>query len=184
MFAAILICLFLYFFLFKQKTAYEMRISDWSSDVCSSDLRSWRIGRNVLVRTDSGGGTHEFLDYCHRRRLGYSIGFTLTDDIVTAMDTHLSDRDWAPAYDADGQVRPGAWVVEVTGITELSGWPPGMRLLVRKERPHPGAQLRFTDRDGLRLTAFVTNTSRGQLPDLELRHRRRARCEEIGRAHV
>ncbi len=29
----------------------------------------WRAGRKVLVRTDSGGGTHEFLDYCHRRRL-------------------------------------------------------------------------------------------------------------------
>src|SRR3546814_10591078 len=34
-----------YFFFFKQKTAYEMRISDWSSDVCSSDLhRRWRLG--------------------------------------------------------------------------------------------------------------------------------------------
>ncbi len=43
---------------------------------------------------------------------------------------------------------------------------------------HPGAQLRFTDRDGLRLTAFVTSTCRGQLPDLELGHRRRARCED------
>lgn len=139
---------------------------------------SWRVGRNVLVRADSGGGTREFLDYCHRRRLQYSIGFTLTDDIVTAMDTHLNARDWTPAYDADGQVRDGAWVVEVTGITELIGWPPRMRLIVRKERPHPGAQLRFTDCDGLRLTAFVTNTSRGQLPDLELRHRRRARCED------
>src|SRR3546814_4738601 len=31
-------CLFVFFFFFKQKTAYEMRISDWSSDVCSSDL--------------------------------------------------------------------------------------------------------------------------------------------------
>ena len=48
----------------------------------------------------------------------------------------------------------------------------------RKERPHPGAQLRFTDHDGLRLTAFATNTSRGQLATLELRHRRRARCED------
>ncbi|QIS07725.1 hypothetical protein F5X71_27135 [Nocardia brasiliensis] len=37
--------------------------------------------------------------------------------------------------------------------------------IVRKERPHPGAQLRFTDVDGLRLTAFVTNTRRGQPPD-------------------
>ena len=46
------------------------------------------------------------------------------------------------------------------------------------ERPHPGAQLRFTDADGLRVTAFATNTARGQLADLELRHRRRARCED------
>jgi Transposase DDE domain group 1 len=53
-----------------------------------------------------------------------------------------------------------------------------MRLIVRKERPHPGAQLRITDLDGLRITAFVTNTRRGQLPDLELRHRRRARAED------
>src|SRR3546814_6503972 len=34
-----------FFFFFKQKTAYEMRISDWSSDVCSSDLLSTVIGR-------------------------------------------------------------------------------------------------------------------------------------------
>jgi hypothetical protein len=53
-----------------------------------------------------------------------------------------------------------------------------MRVLVRKERPHPGAQLRFTGADGLRLTAFATNTPRGQLADLELRHRRRARAED------
>src|SRR3546814_3349129 len=33
-----------YFFFFKQKTAYEMRISDWSSDVCSSDLQGSRPG--------------------------------------------------------------------------------------------------------------------------------------------
>jgi hypothetical protein len=60
--------------------------------------------------------------------------------------------------------------------------PPGMRVIVRKERHHPGAQLRFTDHDGLRLTALATNTRRGQLPDLELRHRRRARCEDRIRA--
>src|SRR5690606_7494346 len=139
---------------------------------------TWRDGRKVLVRADSGGGTQEILDYCHRRRLHYSIGLTLTDHIVQAMATHPRDHDWTPAHHAGGNVRPGAWVVEVTGLTDLSGWPPGMRLIVRKERPHPGAQLRFTDRDGLRLTAFVTNTRRGQLPDLELRHRRRARCED------
>src|SRR3712207_2295230 len=71
-----------------------------------------------------------------------------------------------------------AFVAEVTGLFDLSSWPRGMRLIVRKERPHPGAQLRITDLDGMRITAFVTNTRRGQLADLELRHRRRARAED------
>ncbi|ETZ96562.1 transposase DDE domain protein [Mycobacterium kansasii 732] len=97
--------------------------------------------------------------------------------MATGIDA-IPQTAWTPAYDADGQVRDGAWVTEATGVVDLSDWPAGMRLIVRKERPHPGAQLRFTDRDGLRLTAFVTNTTRGQLPDLELRHRRRARCED------
>jgi len=63
-------------------------------------------------------------------------------------------------------------------MLDLRSWPAGMRVIVRAERPHPGAQLRFTDVDGNRLTAFVTNTSNGQLAELELRHRRRARCED------
>jgi hypothetical protein len=89
---------------------------------------------------------------------------------------------WTPAYDADRQVRPGAFVAEVTGLFDLSGWPTGMRLIVGKERPHPGAQLRITDVDGMRITAFVTNSTKGQLADLELRHRRRARAEDRNRA--
>jgi Transposase DDE domain group 1 len=137
----------------------------------------YRIGKKVLVRTDSGGGTHEFTQYCHNRHLQYSVGFGLTHTTAAAVDL-IPDQAWAQAYDADGKVRDGAWVAELTGLIDLSQWPPGMRVIVRKERPHPGAQLRFTDRDGLRLTAFATNTRRGQLPDLELRHRRRARCED------
>ncbi len=128
-------------------------------------------------RTDAAGATHEFLDYLTARRLSYSLGFALSEVMATAIDA-IPDHAWTPAYDADRQVRQGAWVAEATGVADLSGWPAGMRLIVRKERPHPGAQLRFTDRDGLRLTAFVTNTRCGQLPDLELRHRRRARCED------
>jgi hypothetical protein len=75
--------------------------------------------------------------------------------------------------------RDGAWVAEATGCVDLSGWPPGTRLILGKERPHPGAQLRFTDTDGLRVTGFLANTAPGgphrQLADLELRHRRHAR---------
>lgn len=137
----------------------------------------YRVGKAVLVRTDAAGATHEFLDYLHTRRLGYSVGFGLTETMAAAIDV-IPEAAWTPAYDADGGVRQGAQVAEVTGLVDLSGWPPGIRVIVRRERPHPGAQLRFTDRNGLQLTAFATNATRGQLPDLELRHRRRARCED------
>jgi hypothetical protein len=142
---------------------------------------AYRVGKKVLVRIDGAGGTHGLIEYLTKRRLSYSVGFGLTDAYAEAIDL-VPDQAWTPAYDADGQVRDGAWVTELTDLLDLSSWPKGMRVIVRKERPHPGAQLRFTDRDGLRLTAFVTNTRRGQLPDLELRHRRRARCEDRIRA--
>jgi hypothetical protein len=140
-----------------------------------------RSRRRVLIRTDSGGGTHEFAAWLAARRLHYSIGMTITEDMQQAI-LAVPERVWEPAYDAAGQVRPGAWVAELTGLLDLSGWPAGMRVIVRKERPHPGAQLRFTDLDGHRFTAFATDAKRGQLADLELRHRRRARCEDRIRA--
>ena len=136
-----------------------------------------RPGRAVLVRCDAAGGTHGFLEWLTGQRMSYSVGFTLPFDTATIL-AQIPDQVWTPAYDADGQVRDGAWVAELTGLLDLSGWPKGMRVICRKERPHPGAQLRLTDADGLRITAFATNTLTGQLPDLELRHRRRARAED------
>jgi hypothetical protein len=135
--------------------------------------------KRVLVRADSGGGTHEFLAWLAKpgRRLAYSVGFTITDEAQQAI-MQVPARAWTPAYDGDGQVRDGAWVAELTGLLDLKGWPKGMRVIVRKERPHPGAQLRFTDIGGHRFTCFATSTRTGQLADLELRHRRRARCED------
>jgi len=138
-----------------------------------------RLRRRVLIRADSGGGTHGFLEWltAKSRRLHYSAGMTITEDMQDAILKVPADS-WTPAYDGGGQVRDGAWVADITGMLDLSSWPAGMRVIVRKERPHPGAQLRFTDIDGHRFTAFATDTKRGQLADLELRHRRRARCED------
>jgi len=144
-----------------------------------------RPGKKVLIRADGAGGTRELLWFVHRRGLSFprkrevppSIGWTLpanTPQLYKLIPEHV----WQPAYNADGQVRAGADVAEFTDLLALKGYPPGLRVIVRRERPHPGAQLRFTDVDGYRLTAFVTNTTRGQLADLELRHRRRARCED------
>lgn len=127
-------------------------------------------GKKVLIRVDGAGGTHELLAWLTRRRLGYSVGFSLPGDLasIQAKLATIPAELWEPAYDADGQIRPGAWIAEVTGLFNLDTRPAGMRLIVRKERPHPGAQLRITDIDGHRITAFVTNTTRGQLADLEL----------------
>jgi hypothetical protein len=143
-----------------------------------------RPGRKILVRVDGAGSTHKFLNWLSGQRLSYSVGFALPDNTPEVLAL-IPEQVWAPAYDAHDQVRDGAWVAELTGLLNLSKWPAGMRVIARKERPHPGAQLRITDVDGLRVTAFATNTtsggrngSRTQLADLELRHRRRARCED------
>lgn len=139
--------------------------------------RGGRIGRKVLIRTDGAGASHEFMNWVAGQGLSYSIGFGLTPELAGAAGA-LPEAAWTPAYDADGVQREGAKVAELTRVVNLSAWPAGMRLIVRAEKPHPGAQLRFTDSNGWRLTAFATNTEAGQLAQLELRHRRRARCED------
>ena len=53
-----------------------------------------------------------------------------------------------------------------------------MRVIARKERPYPGAQLRITDDNGWRISVFATNTKGGRLAELEVEHRLRARCED------
>jgi len=143
--------------------------------------RGKRAGRKVLVRTDSAGCTHRVLTWMNNQRLSNSVGFPLPHNTSDLLELIPADV-WTPAYDAHDEIRDGAWVADLTGLLDMSKWPPGMRVIVRKERPHPGAQLRITDVDGHRVTAFATNTRTAgpasQLPDLELRHRRRARCED------
>ena len=138
-------------------------------------MRVTGLGRGL----SQGGGTHGFLQWltAPSRRLHYSVGMTITEDMQAAVLKVPADS-WTPAYDGNGQVRDGAWIADITGLLDLASWPGGMRVIVRKERPHPGAQLRFTDLDGHRFTAFATDARKGQLADLELRHRRRARCED------
>jgi Transposase DDE domain group 1 len=140
--------------------------------------KRFRRGRRTLIRTDSGGGTHEFVNWLSARGrwLSYSVGMTITDAVHQAV-LKVPASAWTPAVEPGGEVRDGAWVAEIGGDC-LKGWPKGIRLIVRKERPHPGAQLRFTDADGMRLTCFATNTPGQAIAGLELRHRQRARCED------
>ena len=94
-------------------------------------------------------------------RLSYSVGFTLPGDLARPSSPPSPSRRGPRPTTPTARVRDGAWVAELTGLLDLTGWPPGMRVIVRKERPHPGAQLRITDVDGHRITAFATNTTRG-----------------------
>lgn len=136
----------------------------------------------VLVRTDAAGATHAFTSRIAELGMQFSVGAYLHHFDIHAILARIPKKAWTPAYNADGKSRDGAWVVEVTGLAELATWPHGTRLVLRKERPHPGAQLRITDTDGHRITGFLTNTPGGQLADLELRHRRHARVEDRIRA--
>ena len=140
--------------------------------------------KNLLIRADGAGASHGLLDWLSEqnqlrgRGVEYSIGFALTEALRQGI-VLIPEKVWTPALDTDGGVRAGGDVAELTGLLDLSRWPPGMRVIVRRERPHPGAQLSiFEERDGWRYQAFVTNTAAGQLAFLEARHRAHARVED------
>jgi len=133
----------------------------------------------VLVRGDTGSGVKELLWHIHHRGLSYSVGVYGRQPVLDALAA-LPRQAWRRALDANGCPREGAQVAELTRWLPATfvGWPPGMRVIARRERPHPGAQLRITDAHGWRITLFATNTTGGRLADLEMRHRLRARAED------
>ena len=131
----------------------------------------------ILVRADSAGATHETAEHCHEGNLRFSFGYELTETVRAAI-LETPDEDWIAALDQDGSVRENGEVVELTERLDLSTWPKGSRLIVRRERPHPGAQLSFTDHDGYRFQAILTDQSDPEIAVLERRHRQRARVED------
>lgn len=131
----------------------------------------------LVIRTDTAACNHAFVRELSEQGFGYSVGFYARAGVATAID-ELPAEAWVAAVDADGATRDGAWVAELTDRLDLGEWPDGIRVIARKERPHPGAQLRLTDVDGHRITCFATNHTSDDLPMLDVRHRQRARCED------
>ena len=126
----------------------------------------------VVIRTDSAGAVHEFIDGVRELGARFSVGLPIDEalrDRILAVD----ETAWQPALDADDEAREGAWVVE---LDPPAGWPQGARVIVRRERPHPGAQLSFTDTDGHRFQAILTDRQ-GAIADLERDHRARGDAE-------
>ena len=136
--------------------------------------------RQLLVRTDSRGATIPVMWWLHDRGWQFSVGLGADAHVRQAV-LAVPEQAWTAAVDPDGRVRDGAWVAEATGWLDLGGYPPGTRAICRRERPHPGAPLRFTDPQGRRYQVFVTN-QHGSLAWLELTHRQHARVEDRIRA--
>ncbi len=117
------------------------------------------------------------MDWCREGRIGYSVGFDLTEPIRAAI-LDLSDDAWHPAKDQDATQRDNGQVAEVTDRLDLASWPAASRVIVRRERPHPGAQLSFQDHDGHRFQAILTDQDEADVAAIECRHRARARVED------
>lgn len=140
-----------------------------------AQLPEGAAGRGTLVRCDSAGATHDFLDAVAARGLAFSVGYDLTERVRAAC-LAVPEHAWMPALDSVGCEREGAWVAELD--LELAAWPAGTRAICRRERPHPGAQLSFSDAGGHRFQVMLTNQQGRRLARLEQLHRRRAAIED------
>jgi thioesterase domain-containing protein len=144
-----------------------------------------RHGTPILIRADSAGGAKGFLSHVRALRsrgilTHFSVGYAVTEPVRQAIRA-LPEQVWHPALEQDGTLRQGAEVAELTGMIDLAGYPDGTRVIVRRERPHPGAQLSLFDLDeGMRHQVFLTDTpyGEGSLQHLEVRHRAHARVED------
>ena len=133
----------------------------------------------VVARADSAALTHGFVDACRTAHVRFSIGFDLTAPIRTAC-LAVPERRWQPAVTADGcDERDGAEVAEITDLVDLGRWPQGTRAIARREEPHPGAQLTFTDQDGHRFQVFITDQTDPDIAYLEALQRGRGRAEKL-----
>lgn len=134
-------------------------------------------GIEILLRVDSAGASHELLDWAREGRIGFSVGYEIRESLREAIEA-LPERAWKAAHDTDGQPRANGEVAEATESLDLSVWPEGSRVIVRRERAHPGAQLAFTDANGHRFQAILTDQAGADIALIECRHRARARAED------
>jgi Transposase DDE domain group 1 len=152
---------------------------------------AYRYGTPILIRSDSAGCTHGLLAHIRDLRehgidARFSVGVAITEPIRHAILTAKTHSTWVPALDNDGQPRDGTDICELTGLVPADGYPPGTRFIVRRERPHPGAQLSLFDTiEGLRHQVMATDTppgntasGGGSIQYLEARHRGHARVED------
>jgi len=132
------------------------------------------VRERVVVRADTAGHVHAFVAGLVARNIEFSISARVSDLLDVAI-MRIGRRRWQPAINPDGSPRRGAQIVELRDVA-LPGVPAGTRIIVRREKPHPGAQLRLWDHDAWRHQVLLTNSA-GPARRLELRHRRHGEVE-------
>ncbi len=137
---------------------------------------AYRDTIEIALRVDSAGACHDLLDWARERQILFSVGYDLTETI-RAVILEIPYTDWECALDQEGGERPNGEIAEITEHLDLSTWPAGARVIVRRERAHPGAQLTFTDTDGHRFQTILTDHT-GPIAPIERDHRVRARVED------
>ncbi len=133
-----------------------------------------QVARPILVRSDNAGYSRQMIEGLATRNLLFSVGMPANDAYDREIHA-LRHDDWQPAVDADGRPRRGAQVAELARVPDWM--PPGTRAIVRRERPHPGAQLRLWDHNGWRHQVIVTNQDGRDIASIEARHRAHANVE-------
>jgi hypothetical protein len=132
----------------------------------------------VIARADTAACSHHFVDACRERSVRFVVGHKLSAELAAVVLAVPKNR-WQAAISADGtEVRESGEVAEITDLVDLSGWGAGTRMIARRELPHPGAQLRFTDVDGYRYQVFITDHADPDACFLEALYRGRGRCEQ------
>jgi hypothetical protein len=146
-------------------------------DLGLEQLPQSALDGEILARSDSAGASHDLADACRECDIRFSFGYPIGEPVRQTL-LSLPESAWLPAADQDGEARDGAWVTELTDKVNLPDWPEGTRLICRRERPHPGAQLSFTDLDGHRFQCFITDQAGEDIAALEALHRQHAQVED------
>jgi hypothetical protein len=137
------------------------------------------LDTEIVMRIDSAGAASALCQAAQDANIGFLVGFDLFTGVRESI-LQLPEDAWRPAIRQDGQEREGAQIAEITHIErlDLTPWPDGSRVIIRRERPHPGAQLKFTDHEGHRFQATLTDLT-GDAVEVERLHRGRGDAENL-----
>jgi len=135
------------------------------------------VRRAIQVRVDSAGCT-DFVWQARARNVGFAVVARSNASVHAAISrVAWDDKAWCPALRQHGDQRPGAAVAELTHLVDLSGWPEGTRLIVRREPLHPGAQQSLFPSTLFRYWGHYTDAT-GDPADLDVHMRAHAHVED------